>query len=200
MMAGMITFALTTFLVKTSILCMYHRIFGTNIRTPIIILVSCNTLWLLSTIYFDVFQCRPFDAAFDVNLIFSDRCEDLQAFYYSMASLNLVLDLLHFGLFVYAISPVQTTGRKKVVSSLCLSISLMYVGVRSDDDLHSDHDRPIIAAVMRIVAIGNLREEDVTGKFARTRSNSLFTADPSSGHGARIHVESDRTSNGNYLL
>lgn len=77
-MAGLVTYSLTITIVKLSILLLYRRIFitqGFKMATMYVGLICLA--WFFLAILLDIFQCHPFKAAFNVELLFTDRCIDL---------------------------------------------------------------------------------------------------------------------------
>lgn len=81
--------------VKISLLFLYRRLFPTQIfkRNSLIVGVL-SIVWFIAAVLFDIFQCRPFTAAFDPTLIFSNQCIDVQAFYWGITIANLLLDVI----------------------------------------------------------------------------------------------------------
>lgn len=82
-------------MVKISILTLYRRIFDTVLfRKQTLIVGSLCIVWCLLAIIVNIFQCRPFNAAFDMGLLFTYHCIDVQYFYWGLAASNLGLDLV----------------------------------------------------------------------------------------------------------
>lgn len=94
-MASMITYSLTITCVKVSLLVLYRRIFDTKSfkRRSIVVGTACIA-WFIVEIFTNIFQCRPFEAAFDATAIFTDKCIDLQAYYWGITASNMCLDLV----------------------------------------------------------------------------------------------------------
>ena len=118
MMAGIVTYSLTITIVKLSILLLYRRIFITQgfQRTTIYVGLICLA-WFFIAIFVDLFQCSPFKAAFDVELLFTDQCINLQAFYWGITAANLVLDVILLYLPLHMVWGLQLPKRHKIALS-----------------------------------------------------------------------------------
>ncbi len=118
MMAGIVTYSLTITIVKLSILLLYRRIFITQgfQRTTIYVGLICLA-WFFIAIFVDLFQCSPFKAAFDVELLFTDQCIDLQAFYWGITAANLALDVILLYLPLHMVWGLQLPKRHKIALS-----------------------------------------------------------------------------------
>ena len=118
MMAGIVTYSLTITLVKLSILLLYRRIFATQgfKRTTIYVGLLCLA-WFFIAIFMDLFQCEPFKAAFDVEMLFTDHCIDLQAFYWGISAANLTLDVVLLYLPLHMVWGLQVPRRQKLALS-----------------------------------------------------------------------------------
>ena len=91
LMATMISYAATVTVVKLSILLLYRRLFVTRtFKLLTVIVASLCMAWFIAAIMTDVFQCHPIGAAFDARLLFTDKCIDLQAFWWGVTSTNMV--------------------------------------------------------------------------------------------------------------
>lgn len=117
-MAGIVTYSLTITVVKLSILMLYRRIFVTQgfKRTTTYVGVICLA-WFLLAIFIDIFQCHPFEAAFNVKLLFTDRCIDLQAFYWGITAANVTLDVVLLYLPLHMVWGLKLPKRQKFVLS-----------------------------------------------------------------------------------
>jgi len=117
-MASILTYSLTITMVKLSILLLYRRIFGTaafRVKSFVVGLVC--VAWFLVAIFTDIFQCRPFHLAFDYQMMFSDRCIDIQAFYWGISASNVFLDLVVLSLPIWEVWKLHLPKRKKLVLS-----------------------------------------------------------------------------------
>lgn len=121
-MAGLLTYALTITMVKISILALYRRIFSTPGFRLVSLLVGCACVsWFVVTLFTDLFQCRPFSAAFDPELMFTYHCIGLQAYYYGILVANLALDLVILYL------PLHMVWRLKLPTKQKLSLSGIFL-------------------------------------------------------------------------
>ena len=118
MMAGIVTYSLTITIVKLSILLLYRRIFATQgfKRTTVYVGLICIA-WFFIAIFMDLFQCDPFKAAFEVELLFTDQCIDLQAFYWGITAANLTLDVILLYLPLHMVWGLQLPKRQKIALS-----------------------------------------------------------------------------------
>ena len=125
-MAGLITYALTITVVKISILALYRRIFDTPAfkQTSLIVGLACIA-WFIVTLFTDVFQCRPFEAAFDPALMFTYHCIDLQAYYYGICAANLAIDLIMLYLPLHMVWRLQLPTRQKISLSGIFLLGLL---------------------------------------------------------------------------
>lgn len=91
----MVTYSLTITSVKISLLFLYRRCFPTQVFKRMSMVVGAlYIIWFIAAVLFDIFQCRPFTAAFDPGLAFSNQCIDLQSFYWGITVANLLLDVI----------------------------------------------------------------------------------------------------------
>ena len=118
MMSGIVTYALTITLVKLSILLLYRRIFVTEgfRRTTIYVGIIC-VAWFFIAVFMDLFQCHPFKAAFDVELLFTDQCINLQTYYWGISAGNLALDVVLLYLPLHMVWGLQLPKRQKFTVS-----------------------------------------------------------------------------------
>lgn len=65
----------------------------------------------------NIFQCRPFTAAFDPTLLFTDHCIDLQSFYSSVTIANLGLDVVVLYLPLYMVWKLKFPTKQKLMLS-----------------------------------------------------------------------------------
>ena len=82
-------------MVKLSILVLYRRIFITAaFKRSTLIVGAAVMLWFIVALFTDLFQCQPFQAAFDPELLFTNQCINLQAYYWGITGSNLCLDVV----------------------------------------------------------------------------------------------------------
>ncbi|KAG7009144.1 ubiquitin carboxyl-terminal hydrolase 2 [Physcia stellaris] len=86
-----LAYSLTITIVKLSILLLYRRLFVT--RTFKLLTLSVAGLcmaWFIAAVLTDIFQCHPISAVFDATMLFTDKCIDLQAYYWGITAANMV--------------------------------------------------------------------------------------------------------------
>lgn len=89
----MVTYSTTMTTIKLSILLLYRRIFVTRtFKLVTVFVASLCMLWFIIASMTDIFQCHPVSAAFDARMLFTDKCIDLQGFYWGVTSTNMVRD------------------------------------------------------------------------------------------------------------
>lgn len=117
-MATMTTYSLTITCVKVSILLLYRRIFATTpfMRVSLFVGIAC-VLWFVIEVFMDIFQCRPFTAAFDPTLLFTDHCIDLQSFYSGVTIANLGLDVVVLYLPLHMVWKLKLPTKQKLMLS-----------------------------------------------------------------------------------
>ena len=117
-MATNTTYSLAITMVKISILSLYRRIFDTatfRLKTLVVGLVC--VAWLLIAIFADIFQCRPFHMAFDLKMLFSNQCINIQAYYLGICASNVLLDILVLYLPIQEVWRLQLPRHKKIMLS-----------------------------------------------------------------------------------
>lgn len=91
----MITYGLTITAVKVSILLSYRRIFDTAAFKKVILVVGTICVaWLFADIFGMLFLCSPMSAFWDLTLVFSNHCGDIQAMLYGINISNVFLDII----------------------------------------------------------------------------------------------------------
>ena len=114
-MGTMITYSFAITCVKMSVLLLYRRIFITASfrRVSVIVGIAC-LLWFIIEFFMDVFQCRPFKAAFEPFLLFTDQCIDLQSFYWGVTIANLGLDVVILYMPLYMVWGLQLPTKQRL--------------------------------------------------------------------------------------
>lgn len=114
-MAGIVTYSLAVTMVKISILTLYRRIFDTARfhQASLVLGVVCVT-WFFVICFTDIFQCRPFEAAFDPQLVFTYHCIDIQSYLWGVVLSNLVIDLAILYLPLPMVWKLQLSIRQKL--------------------------------------------------------------------------------------
>lgn len=122
LMATMITYSLTITSVKISLLLLYRRIFNTTLfkKQSLIVGIAC-IVWLVVEMSLNIFQCTPFSAAFQPAYLFTDRCIDLQAFYWGVTVTNLLLDV------VVLLLPMQVVWKLKLPKRQKITLSAIFL-------------------------------------------------------------------------
>ena len=128
LMVSLITYTLTTTIVKISLLLLYRRIFAiSSVRLVSMIVIIVCVMWLLSNVLVVIFQCRPVSAFFNAELLFTNQCIDIQAFYTSITAGNLMLDLLILALPLYMVHGLQLRVKQKIVLSGIFALGALWV-------------------------------------------------------------------------
>ncbi len=65
----------------------------------------------------NIFQCRPFSAAFDPAFLFTDHCIDLQSFYSGVTIANLGLDVAVLYLPLHMVWILKLPTKQKLMLS-----------------------------------------------------------------------------------
>lgn len=152
MMSGIVTYTLTITIVKLSILVLYRRIFITaGFKRSTLIVGAAVMLWFIVALFTDLFQCRPFQAAFDPELLFTDQCINLQAYYWGVTASNLCLDVVMLYMPLHMVWGLKLPTRQKIA----LSGVFLLGGI------------VCVAGAMRIATIGILQKEDLTYTMAQ---------------------------------
>lgn len=111
-------YTLTITLVKLSILALYRRIFTTAAFMRITLVVGATVmLWFIIALFTNLFQCQPFQAAFDAELLFTNQCINLQAYYWGITSFNLCLDVLMLYMPLHMVWGLKLPIRQKIALS-----------------------------------------------------------------------------------
>ncbi len=78
-------------------------------------------LWFTVALFTNLFQCRPFQAAFDPELLFTDQCINLEAYYRGITASNLCIDVIMLYLPLHMVWGLHLRTRQKIeVSSMFL--------------------------------------------------------------------------------
>ena len=102
-------------MVKLSILMLYRRIFTTSaFRRKVLLVGSVCVVWCLLAIFVYVFGCRPFSAAFDMELLFTYHCINLQTFIWTITACNVGLDVVVLSLPIHQVWKLQLSVQKKI--------------------------------------------------------------------------------------
>ncbi|MCJ1423249.1 hypothetical protein MMC29_001131 [Sticta canariensis] len=150
---AIITYGLTISAVKISILLLYRRVFNTvNFKKAIRIVCFLCITWLCGNVFSEIFFCSPMSAAWDPELVFSNHCRDFQAFLMGITVTNLILDVIILCMPLPMIWDLNLSTRKKLeVSGVFLLGSFT-----------------CISSLIRILSIGNIKDEDFTYTFLNT--------------------------------
>ena len=74
-------------------------------------------LWFIVALFIDMFQCRPFQAAFDPKLLFTDHCINVQAFYRGITGSNLCIDIVILYMPLHMVWGLKLRTRQKFALS-----------------------------------------------------------------------------------
>ncbi len=116
MMSGMITYSFIITIVKLSLLLLYQRIFTTApFKTRTVVVGAVCLAWFFVAIFSIIFQCRPFSAAFSLDLLLTDSCMNLQAYYWGTAIANSLLDIVFLVLPLHMVWNLKLRAQQKVL-------------------------------------------------------------------------------------
>ena len=137
MMSGMIMYSLTITMVKLSLLLLYRRLFATASfrKRADVTAVICVT-WFFVATFTNVFQCRPFNAAFRLDLIPSESCIDLQQYLRGIAIANLALDFVILVLPLHMIWNLNLPARQRNLLLATFLLGSLCVLTRPRSDVH----------------------------------------------------------------
>ena len=108
----------TITIVKLSILVLYRRIFSTvAFKKSTLVVGGAVMLWFIVALFTDLFQCQPFEAAFNPELLFTNQCINLQAYYWGITASNLCLDIIMLYMPLYMVWGLQLRTRQKIALS-----------------------------------------------------------------------------------
>ena len=126
----MITYIITVTIVRLSILLTLRRIFEVEPFKMITTIVgSASVAWGLSIFFANVFQCTPFMAAFDPDVVMSlsNKCINLQAMFYGTLGTAFILDLIILILPLHVIWRLRLPTRQKYELTAILSLGGLWV-------------------------------------------------------------------------
>ena len=105
-------------MVKLSILVLYRRIFCTTaFRRVALIVGTIVMVWFIVAIFTDIFQCRPFQAAFNPELLPTKQCINLEAYYRGVTASNLCIDVVMLYMPLHMVWRLRLSMRQKVALS-----------------------------------------------------------------------------------
>ena len=97
---------------------LYRRIFSTPaFKKNTLIVGSAVILWFIVALFTDIFQCRPFQAAFDPKLLFTSRCINLEAYYRGVTASNLCIDVAILYMPLHMVWGLKLHTRQKIALS-----------------------------------------------------------------------------------
>jgi len=101
---------------KTSIILLYHRIFGIDHRSAIGIRVvgTLNILWMLAAFFGLVFECRPVSFAWD-PIIVKGTCFNISLFTVLIEIPNSLLDFVMMAIPISMIRKLQIPLHEKLI-------------------------------------------------------------------------------------
>lgn len=117
-MVGLITTSLTITTVKIAILVLYRRIFPTPaFKQKTLIVGIAYIAWFIVVPLTNLFQYRPLNAASDPDLLFTESCIDLQAFYRGVVSPNPGIDNVMLYLPIHQVWELHLPRKQKFMLS-----------------------------------------------------------------------------------
>lgn len=118
MMVGLITTSLTITTVKIANLVLYPRMFPTPaFKQKTLIVGIAYIAWFIVVPMTNLFQYRPLNAAFDLDLLFIDSYIDLQAFYWGVVSPNPGIDIVMLYLPINEVWRLHLPRKPKIMLS-----------------------------------------------------------------------------------
>lgn len=130
LMAALVSYSITITAIRISILLLYRRLFRPeSFRKPLIAVGMASLTWFIVAVLVNIFQCRPFNAAFGSHQSPRDHCINFQAFYWGICASNMALDIMVLCLPMRTIWKLQLATKQKVLLSVIfllggLSVSL----------------------------------------------------------------------------
>lgn len=123
---SLLTYSLTITSVKLSLLLLYRRIFDTPAfrRRSLVVGVACVVWWVVE-VFTDIFQCHPFEAAFDPASLFTNRCINLQSYYFGITASNMGLDIIMLLLPLHMVWNLKLPIKQKVCLSGIFSMGFL---------------------------------------------------------------------------
>ena len=123
--SGEVLYPLCLSFIKSTILCMYLRIFGIDIIFRRITYIHLVIVWVWGICFSlaALFQCNPMRAAVDLALQEqpTTRCIHLPAYFLSMSVLNVVLDIC------ILVLPLKPLWALSLATSRKLAISMIFL-------------------------------------------------------------------------
>ncbi|KAI4218632.1 MAG: hypothetical protein L6R36_008843 [Xanthoria steineri] len=153
--ASMIFYVCTVTLVRLSILLLYRRIFDIQpFRIITTALIAACTAWGLAMCAANIFQCHTITDAFRPEVVgaLDGRCINLQAMFYGALGTGFTLDLVILILPFQQIWNLRLERRRKLELMAILSLGGL----------------ACLASILRIVALGDLKQTDLTYSGAST--------------------------------
>ncbi|KAL9125036.1 MAG: hypothetical protein Q9217_005706 [Psora testacea] len=150
--AYQILYCVCVSLIKISILLFYYRLFGVRKQFKITVFVVLGLVcaWCIAIVLLDVFQCVPVKAAW-IRPYPHSKCIDNNATMLGTAITNVVLDLTILVLPLTPIWNLALTFRQKISLTAIFLLGAFICA----------------AAIVRVWAISNIDQRDVTWSYAR---------------------------------
>lgn len=83
----------------------------------ILIVRAAVILWFIIAFFTNLFQCRPFLAAFNPHLLFTDHCINLEAYFRGITASNLCIDAAILYMPLHMVWGLKLRTRQKVALS-----------------------------------------------------------------------------------
>ena len=105
-------------MVKIAILLLYRRIFDTAAfkRNTLVVGILC-IIWFFIAICLEIFQCHPRSAAFEPEMLFTDHCIDIQAYYEGVTATNMGIDMVMLLLPVHMVWRLKLPTKQRIILS-----------------------------------------------------------------------------------
>lgn len=125
-MCTILTYSLAITMVKISLLMLFRRIFTTAaFRLKSMIVGVVCVAWFFVAVFTDIFQCSPFKDVFELHMLFTDHCINVQAYYWGISASNVFLDLVLLYLPIHEVWKLQLPRRKKLGISSVFALGSM---------------------------------------------------------------------------
>ena len=125
-MAIMIVYMACNMFVKLALLAFYRLLTYDIVHRRMIAVMTFVAIGFgLSSILVLVFQCRPVSAAWQIDLTKARHCMNIEAFYYSNASIMIGNDLVLYIMPIIFTRNLHVNKTKRIMINLLLSLGLV---------------------------------------------------------------------------
>ena len=122
-------------------------------------------VWFIVAIFTNIFQCRPFRAAFDPELLPTKQCINTEVFLRGVTASNLCIDVVMLYMPLHMVWRLRLAVRQKVALSGIFLMGTVWDASNRRQYVYSLINHSVcLAAAMRIIRVGNIQDEDLTRK------------------------------------